>query len=83
VRLTPRARKDDIAGVRAGRLNVRVSAPPVEGRANEALRKLLAKGCGVPRSRVTIVRGERSRDKLVRIEGMSADAAAALDPASR
>jgi hypothetical protein len=49
---------------------VRVTAPPVDGRANEALCRLLAKRAGVARGRVTVVRGERSRDKLVRIEGL-------------
>jgi len=49
---------------------VRVTAPPVDGRANDALRRLIAKRAGVARSDVTIVRGERSRDKRVRVEGI-------------
>ena len=69
VRLTPRASRDEIGDRREGVLQVRVKAPPVDGRANEALRKLIAKRVGVPKSRVTIVRGERSRRKLVAIEG--------------
>lgn len=69
VRLTPRASRDEIGGRREGVLQVRVKAPPVDGRANEALRKLIAKRAGVPKSRVTIVRGEKSRRKLVAIEG--------------
>ena len=60
-------------------LRVSVAAAPVDGKANTALCKLLAKRAGVPRTRVTIVRGERSRDKLVRIEGMAlADVRSAL-----
>jgi uncharacterized protein len=69
VRLQPRASRDEIAGERAGRLLVRVTAPPVEGRANKALCELLAKRLRIARSGVTVIRGERSRDKLVRIEG--------------
>ena len=52
---------------------VRVAAPPVEGRANHALRKLIAKRAGVAAGRVSVIRGERSRDKLVRVEGMTAE----------
>jgi uncharacterized protein (TIGR00251 family) len=69
VRLTPRASRDEIGDRRDGVLQVRVKAPPVDGKANEALRRLIAKRAGVPKSRVTIVRGERSRRKLVAIEG--------------
>jgi uncharacterized protein len=79
VRLQPGAGRDEIVGERGGRLLVRVSAPPVEGRANDALRRLLAKRLGVAAGRVEIVRGERSRDKAVRIRGLSAvDARARL-----
>jgi uncharacterized protein (TIGR00251 family) len=73
VRLTPRASADEIVGWRDDRLLVRVSAPPVDGRANRALRKLLAKRLRIAAGRIRIVRGERSRDKLVAVE---------LDPAS-
>lgn len=72
VRLQPRAHRNEIAGERDGAVLVRVTAPPAEGRANEALRKLVAKRLRVAPSRVAIVRGERSRDKLVRVEGVSA-----------
>lgn len=71
VRVQPRARRDEIAGERAGRLLVRLSAPPVEGRANEALRRLLAKRLAVAKTRVTIVRGTGSRDKVVQVEGLT------------
>jgi uncharacterized protein YggU (UPF0235/DUF167 family) len=49
---------------------VRVTEPPVDGRANEALVRLIAKRARVAKSRVTIVRGARSRDKLVRVDGV-------------
>jgi uncharacterized protein len=70
VRLQPRARRSEIAGERGDAVLVRVTAPPVEGRANAALVKLIAKRAGVAKSRVAVVRGERSRDKLVRVEGV-------------
>ena len=59
--------------MRDGRLLVRVAAPPVDGRANRALCKLIAKRAGVARGKVTVVRGERARDKVVRMEGARPD----------
>jgi len=70
VRTIPRATRDELAGTRDGRLLVRVSAPPVDGRANTAVCALLAKAAGVPKGAVSVVRGEGSRDKRVRIEGV-------------
>jgi uncharacterized protein len=70
VRLQPRASRDEIVGVRAGVVVVRVTAPPVGGKANEALRSLLAKRAGVAPSRVSIVRGHGAREKLVEVQGM-------------
>lgn len=67
VRLTPRANRDEIAGYRDGVLRCRVTAPPADGRANEALRKLVAKRLGVAKSRVRLVRGARSRTKLLEV----------------
>jgi uncharacterized protein len=69
VRVIPRARRDELAGERDGRLLVRVTAPPLEGRANAAVCELIAKAAGVPKTSVAVIRGERSRDKLVRIAG--------------
>jgi uncharacterized protein YggU (UPF0235/DUF167 family) len=59
-------------------LAVRVSVPPVEGKANERLRRLIAKACGVPMGRVEIVRGAKGRQKLLRLEGLGAGDAARL-----
>jgi uncharacterized protein len=55
---------------RNGALLVRVAAPPVEGKANEALTRLLARRLGVAPSRVSIVRGASSKDKLIAVDGM-------------
>jgi uncharacterized protein (TIGR00251 family) len=74
VRAQPRARATEVAGIRDGALVVRVAAPPVEGRANDAIRRAVAKAAGVPQSRVELVRGGTARDKLLRLRG--ADAAA-------
>ncbi len=71
VRVIPRASREQLAGVRDGRLLVRVTAPPLDGRANAAVCALLAKAAGVPKGAVSVVRGEASRDKRVRIEGVA------------
>jgi uncharacterized protein (TIGR00251 family) len=76
IRVIPRASRTEIVGERAGRLAVRVTAPPLEGRANDAVRRLLAKTLGVAVGRVQVVSGERGRDKRVRIERISATEAA-------
>lgn len=70
VRLTPRASREEIAGEREGAILVRVTAPPVDGAANEALVRLLAKTLRVPKGAVAIVSGETSRTKIVRVEGL-------------
>jgi len=60
-------------GERGDKLLVRVRAPPVDGRANAAVCRMIAKRVGVGVRSVTIVRGASSRDKLVRVDGLSAD----------
>jgi uncharacterized protein len=71
VRLQPRARTSEIVGERDGVLIARVTAPPVEGRANDELCRLIARRAGVGVRRVSVVRGARGRDKLVRVAGLS------------
>ena len=71
VRVIPRARRDEIAGERDGRVLIRLTAPPVEGAANAALCRLVARCAGVPARRVSVVRGHTSRDKVVRVEGIA------------
>lgn len=77
VRLRPRGHRDELIRFEDGVLHARVTAPPVDGKANRALCKLVAKRLGVAPSRVSLVRGERSRRKLVRIEGIGQSAAEA------
>lgn len=73
VRLTPRAARDEIVGWRGDLLLARVTAPPVEGRANAALERLLAGVLGVPKGNVQAVSGRRGREKTVAVEGVSRD----------
>ena len=73
VRLRPRGGCNELLGIRDGVVQARVSAPPVDGKANKALCRLIAKRAGIAPSRVSIVRGEKSRDKLVRVEGFDAE----------
>ena len=70
VRITPRASRDEVVGEREGVLLVRVTAPPVDGAANEALVRLLAKVVGVPRGDVLIASGATSRTKIVDVAGL-------------
>ena len=69
VRVQPRAKKNELL-VRDGRVVVRVTAPPADGRANEAVCALLAKFLGLPRRAVQVERGATARDKVISIEGM-------------
>ncbi len=71
VRVQPRAKRDQVVGLREGRLVIRLSAPPVDGKANAALTAFVAKQASVPRSRVSVVKGQTSRDKVVRVEGLT------------
>lgn len=78
VRVQPGSSRNEIAGRRDGAVVVRVTAPPVDGKANKAACKLLAERCGIPPSRVEIVRGESHRDKVVRLGGVDPGDAAAI-----
>ena len=70
VRVQPRASRDALGGVRAGALVVRLSAPPVDGRANEALARFLGSVLDLPPSAITLLRGATGRDKVLRIAGI-------------
>jgi uncharacterized protein (TIGR00251 family) len=76
VRVIPRSARDAIGGERDGALVVRLTAPPVEGAANDALVRALGRALGVAPSAVRVVSGERSRTKVVAVAGV--DAAAVL-----
>lgn len=73
VQVQPRARSNGIVGRHGNALKVRLTAPPVDGAANEALVILLAGTFGIHRRAVTIVSGAGSRRKVVELEGVSLD----------
>ncbi len=68
LRVTPGARAETVERDADGLLRIKVTAPPEDGRANKAVLKVLAQALGVAPSRLTLVRGETGRDKLVRLE---------------
>ena len=71
VRLQPRASRDALQGIREdGVLLARVSAPPVDGRANDAVVRMVARALHVPTRDVVLVRGQKARDKTLRVEGL-------------
>ena len=72
VKLQPRGRTDELLGFADDVLRARVSAPPVDGKANKALCRLIAERAGVAPSRVAVVRGAKSREKLVEVRGVDA-----------
>jgi uncharacterized protein (TIGR00251 family) len=67
LRVQPRAKRDQMAGAAGDHMRVQITAPPVDGKANEHLRRLLAEMFGVSVSQVTLLAGERGRLKRVRI----------------
>lgn len=70
IKVVPRASRDEIGEVVGGRLKVKVTAPPVDSAANEAVLELMAKVFGLPRSRVALTRGRTSRNKTVFLVGV-------------
>lgn len=73
VKAVPGARRDEVAGLLGDRLKVRVSQPPEGGKANAAICELLAEELGVKRAAVSVVRGAASPEKVIRIQGVSAE----------
>jgi uncharacterized protein len=73
VKVIPRAKRDEIVGVEGDAVKIRLNAPPVEGRANEALVKFLADVLKISRTQVELVRGETSRHKVVRVRSVPMD----------
>lgn len=83
VRVAPRASREAVLGVHDGALKIALCAPPVDGEANAALVAFLSRSLGLPKSAITLVGGERSRSKTVRIRGADHEALLRLLPASR
>jgi uncharacterized protein (TIGR00251 family) len=73
VRVTPRSRKDELLGWQEGVLRVKLQAPPVEGRANEALCRYIASLLGIAASSVEVVSGATARSKRLRIRGLTTE----------
>jgi len=73
VKVTPRASRTQCNGCVEGVLKIKVQAPPVEGAANEAVVLFFAKTLGVSKSRVKVIRGETSREKTIKVEGIRAE----------
>ncbi len=81
VRVQPGAKKNGVTGTHAGAVKIALTAPPVDGKANEALIAFLAEALRLPRARIALVAGVASRSKTIRITGKSAaEVAAALSP---
>jgi uncharacterized protein (TIGR00251 family) len=80
VRVIPRAGRSEVAGIRDNALLVRLNAPPVDGAANAELIQVIAKALGVPKRAVSIVSGDTSRQKRVKVEDISPDRAASRLP---
>jgi uncharacterized protein (TIGR00251 family) len=78
VRIVPRASSSEILGEHDGGLRIRIAAPPVEGAANRELVRLLAKRLKVPQNAVEIISGTSSRNKLIRLKGVTVSALASL-----
>ena len=76
-RIQPRSGRTAIKGARDGILQISLNAPPIEGRANRALIELISKRLGVRKSSISIAGGEHSRNKVLFIEGLTRDEAAA------
>ena len=72
IKVVPRASKNHVAGIEGDALKVRLTAPPVEGKANVALIEFLAATLGVRRAQIEIVTGQTARHKVVRVRGVTA-----------
>ena len=71
VKVLPRSSKDEIVGKKDGIYKIKLTAPAIEGKANKALLKLLAKKLGLPKREIRIISGERSRMKSIRIDRLT------------
>ena len=81
IKLQPRASRNEIGEALGSELRIKVTAPPVDAAANEALLRLLAESLGCPRNRLELVKGQTSRHKTIKLYGFTAaDVAAKLEP---
>ena len=80
VRVQPRASRDEISGIQDGRIRLRLTAPPVDGAANEACRVFLAGLLGVPKSAVRLASGDKARAKTFHVRGEPAALRSRLAP---
>lgn len=71
VHVIPNAKIDKVAGEHGDAIKIKLRAPAIEGKANTALRKFLAEKLSIPQCAIVLERGERSRDKVLRIDGLS------------
>jgi uncharacterized protein (TIGR00251 family) len=69
VHVQPGARRSEVAGLHGDRLKIRIAAPALDGRANDALVAFIAAALGISNARVAVVKGERSREKLLAVSG--------------
>jgi len=76
VKLQPRASKNEIGAALGEELRIKVTAPPVDAAANEALVRLLAETLDCPRGQVELIRGHTSRHKTIKLHGLTAEAVA-------
>lgn len=84
VRVQPRASRTELAGIMGAELKVKVTAPPVDSAANDALVAFLATTLDLPKRAITLVRGQTSRHKLLRLEGLTLqEAVTRLNPPVR
>ena len=73
VHIVPNAKIDSVVGEHGGAIKIKLRAPAVEGKANVALIQFLAEQLNLPRNTIVLQRGHRSRDKLIRIDGLTAE----------
>jgi hypothetical protein len=71
VHVIPNAKVDQVVGEHGDAIKIKLRAPAVEGKANTALRRFLAERLSIPQRAIVLERGERSRDKMIRIDGLS------------
>jgi uncharacterized protein len=71
VYVIPNAKVDKVVGEYGGAIKIKLQAPAIEGKANAALRRVLAEKLSIPQRAIVLERGERSRDKVIRIDGLS------------